>query len=176
MAPWIRESAHLPHPRQPVSRHSVPGRRAWTGRIPGHRDLAMMTAHGVIKRGGVRAPPALAAAAGCAAFGTRQRDLRCRRISAGRVFVLVRGRPDRCRRQQTRRIAPDGTEPLRDSEHSAWRASTGAHGGESRRPNTSACGDIWRNEVEQCPRKMSSPVRLILRLRSLCGARSHGLR
>ena len=30
---------------------------------------AMMTAHGVIKRGGVRAPPALAAAAGCAAFG-----------------------------------------------------------------------------------------------------------
>jgi hypothetical protein len=30
---------------------------------------AMMTAHGVIKRGGVRAPPALAASAGCAAFG-----------------------------------------------------------------------------------------------------------
>jgi hypothetical protein len=30
---------------------------------------ALMTAHGVIKRGGVRAPPALAAAAGCAAFG-----------------------------------------------------------------------------------------------------------
>ena len=30
---------------------------------------AIMTAHGVIKRGGVRAPPALAAAAGCAAFG-----------------------------------------------------------------------------------------------------------
>ena len=30
---------------------------------------AMMTAHGVIKRGGIRAPPALAAAAGCAAFG-----------------------------------------------------------------------------------------------------------
>ena len=30
---------------------------------------AMMTAHGVIRRGGVRAPPALAAAAGCAAFG-----------------------------------------------------------------------------------------------------------
>ena len=30
---------------------------------------AMMTAHGVIKKGGVRAPPALAAAAGCAAFG-----------------------------------------------------------------------------------------------------------
>src|ERR1700733_1144465 len=29
----------------------------------------MMTAHGVIKRGGVRAPPALAGAAGCAAFG-----------------------------------------------------------------------------------------------------------
>ena len=30
---------------------------------------AIMTAHRVIKRGGVRAPPALAAAAGCAAFG-----------------------------------------------------------------------------------------------------------
>jgi hypothetical protein len=30
---------------------------------------AIMTAHGVIKKGGVRAPPALAAAAGCAAFG-----------------------------------------------------------------------------------------------------------
>jgi hypothetical protein len=30
---------------------------------------AIMTAHGVIKRGGERAPPALAAAAGCAAFG-----------------------------------------------------------------------------------------------------------
>lgn len=30
---------------------------------------ALMTARGVIKRGGVRAPPALAAAAGCAAFG-----------------------------------------------------------------------------------------------------------
>ena len=30
---------------------------------------AIMTAHGVIRRGGVRAPPALAAAAGCAAFG-----------------------------------------------------------------------------------------------------------
>ena len=30
---------------------------------------ALLTAHGVIKRGGVRAPPALAAAAGCAAFG-----------------------------------------------------------------------------------------------------------
>jgi hypothetical protein len=30
---------------------------------------AIMTAHGVIKRGRVRAPPALAAAAGCAAFG-----------------------------------------------------------------------------------------------------------
>jgi hypothetical protein len=30
---------------------------------------AIMTAHGVIKRGGLRAPPALAAAAGCAAFG-----------------------------------------------------------------------------------------------------------
>ena len=30
---------------------------------------AMMTAHRVIKRGGVRAPPAIAAAAGCAAFG-----------------------------------------------------------------------------------------------------------
>jgi hypothetical protein len=30
---------------------------------------AIMTSHGVIKRGGVRAPPALAAAAGCAAFG-----------------------------------------------------------------------------------------------------------
>ena len=30
---------------------------------------ALTTAHGVIKRGGVRAPPALAAAAGCAAFG-----------------------------------------------------------------------------------------------------------
>lgn len=30
---------------------------------------AMMTAHGVNRRGGVRAPPALAAAAGCAAFG-----------------------------------------------------------------------------------------------------------
>jgi hypothetical protein len=29
---------------------------------------AMMTAHGVIRRGGVRAPPALAASAGCAAF------------------------------------------------------------------------------------------------------------
>jgi hypothetical protein len=31
--------------------------------------MALMTAHRVIKRGGVRAPPALAAAAGCAAFG-----------------------------------------------------------------------------------------------------------
>jgi hypothetical protein len=31
--------------------------------------MAMMTAHMVIKRGGLRAPPALAAAAGCAAFG-----------------------------------------------------------------------------------------------------------
>ena len=31
--------------------------------------MAVMTAHRVIKRGGVRAPPALAAAAGCAAFG-----------------------------------------------------------------------------------------------------------
>jgi hypothetical protein len=30
---------------------------------------ALMTAHGVIRRGGERAPPALAAAAGCAAFG-----------------------------------------------------------------------------------------------------------
>lgn len=30
---------------------------------------ALMTAHSVIRRGGVRAPPALAAAAGCAAFG-----------------------------------------------------------------------------------------------------------
>jgi hypothetical protein len=30
---------------------------------------AIMTAHGVIKKGGVRAPPALGAAAGCAAFG-----------------------------------------------------------------------------------------------------------
>lgn len=30
---------------------------------------AIMTAHGVIKKGGMRAPPALAAAAGCAAFG-----------------------------------------------------------------------------------------------------------
>ena len=30
---------------------------------------ALMTAHGVIRRGGVRGPPALAAAAGCAAFG-----------------------------------------------------------------------------------------------------------
>lgn len=30
---------------------------------------AMMTSHGVIKRGGLRAPPALAASAGCAAFG-----------------------------------------------------------------------------------------------------------
>jgi polysaccharide biosynthesis protein PslJ len=30
---------------------------------------AIMTSHGVIKRGGVRGPPALAAAAGCAAFG-----------------------------------------------------------------------------------------------------------
>lgn len=30
---------------------------------------ALMTAHGVVKRGGMRAPPALAAAAGCAAFG-----------------------------------------------------------------------------------------------------------
>jgi hypothetical protein len=31
--------------------------------------FGMVTAHGVIRRGGVRAPPALAAAAGCAAFG-----------------------------------------------------------------------------------------------------------
>ena len=31
--------------------------------------FGMMTAHGVIKRGGVRAPPALAASAGCASFG-----------------------------------------------------------------------------------------------------------
>jgi hypothetical protein len=30
---------------------------------------AMMTAHGVIRKGGMRAPPALAASAGCAAFG-----------------------------------------------------------------------------------------------------------
>jgi hypothetical protein len=30
---------------------------------------ALITAHGVIKRGGLRAPPTLAAAAGCAAFG-----------------------------------------------------------------------------------------------------------
>lgn len=31
--------------------------------------FAMVTAHGVIRKGGVRAPPALAASAGCAAFG-----------------------------------------------------------------------------------------------------------
>jgi hypothetical protein len=31
--------------------------------------FGMVTAHGVIRKGGVRAPPALAAAAGCAAFG-----------------------------------------------------------------------------------------------------------
>ena len=31
--------------------------------------FGMVTAHGVIRRGGVRAPPALAASAGCAAFG-----------------------------------------------------------------------------------------------------------
>ena len=31
--------------------------------------FGMATAHGVIRRGGVRAPPALAASAGCAAFG-----------------------------------------------------------------------------------------------------------
>ena len=31
--------------------------------------FGMVTAHGVIRKGGVRAPPALAASAGCAAFG-----------------------------------------------------------------------------------------------------------
>ena len=31
--------------------------------------FGMVTAHGVIRRAGVRAPPALAASAGCAAFG-----------------------------------------------------------------------------------------------------------